>query len=84
MSKTQQPTIDPAPQPSRSAVILMLKTFADTTWRMFVPPFGGLGIGFWADTQYHTGPWGMLAGVILGCWTTLWLIVIQIKRIRKK
>jgi len=81
MSKTQQPD-DPAPSPSRSTVILMLRTLADTTWRMFVPPFASLGFGYWVDVQYHSAPWAALGSVVVGIGVSAWLIATQIKKVR--
>ena len=52
--------------PDRSTVILLLSTMADTTWRMFVPIIGLTVGGLLLDKQFHTTPWIMIIGIILG------------------
>ena len=52
--------------PDRSTVILLLSTMADTTWRMFVPIIGLTVGGLLLDKQFHTTPWIMIVGIIVG------------------
>lgn len=52
--------------PDRSTVILLLSTMGDTTWRMFVPIIGLTVGGLLLDKQFHTTPWIMIVGIILG------------------
>ena len=74
---------DTAPTPpDRSTVILLLGDIANTTWRMFVPTLLFIGLGFWADSSWHTKPWLTIAGLIIGVAITTELMRRQFKRIR--
>lgn len=44
----------------------LLVSAADTTWRMFVPTIGFTFLGVWLDSSWHTKPWLMFVGVVLG------------------
>lgn len=41
--------------------------------------FGGLGLGWLADTTFKTLPWGMVLGVIVGMVSTIYLVVKRSK-----
>ena len=55
-------------------------TMADTTWRIFVPVVGLTLFGVWLDRQWHTKPWLMFAGVIVGALCAVVLVKRQIER----
>lgn len=67
--------------------VLMMKTVAGTTWRMFVPTIGFTLVGLVADYYYGTKPWLMVAGIALGfavSFSLVWLQVAQIRRQESK
>lgn len=50
-----------------SAGIIIFKTLADTTWRMFIPPAVGAVIGLQLEVQglQQAAVWGAIIGVIV-------------------
>lgn len=72
----------PAP-PEQSTVILLLGTIGDTTWRMFIPTIGLTVLGLLADKQFHTTPWIMVVGIILGTLIAALLVRRQIKKVNE-
>jgi len=52
--------------PPNSTALLLLGTFADTTWRMLVPSVGLTLLGVWLDSICGVKPWLMVVGIILG------------------
>lgn len=66
---------------ARTVRSVMLGTFADTTWRMFVPVMGGAGLGYLADQAWHTRPAGVIAGMMLGIVLAILLVVHQYQRV---
>ncbi len=66
--------------PSSSTVILMLATIGDTTWRLFVPSVGLTIAGLLLDKQFHSSPWLLTAGVVLGAALAIWLVRLQMKK----
>ncbi|AHB42522.1 hypothetical protein RAAC3_TM7C00001G0679 [Candidatus Saccharibacteria bacterium RAAC3_TM7_1] len=74
---TQQP-------PTHSTVLLLLGDIADTTWRMFVPTIGFIGLGFWGDSTFRgTKPWLTIAGIVVGITVTSLLIARQLKKVKQ-
>lgn len=69
--------------PEQSTVVLLLGTIGDTTWRMFVPTIGLTVLGLLADKQFHTTPWIMVAGIILGALLAAALVRRQIKKVNE-
>lgn len=57
-------------------------TIADTTWRMFVPSVGFTLLGVWADAQWHTKPWLMIVGIVIGAVSAYLLVAQQIARLK--
>ncbi len=66
------------------ASVLMAKTIAGTTWRMFVPTIGFTLVGLAADYCYRTKPWLMVSGVALGFAVSFGLVWLQIAQIRRQ
>ena len=64
--------------------VLMMKTVAGTTWRMFVPTIGFTLVGLAADYCYRTKPWLMVSGVALGFAVSFGLVWLQIAQIRRQ
>ena len=71
------------PPKSSSTVILMALTIADTTWRMFVPTVGFTIGGLLLDKAWHTTPWVMIAGIVVGTLVAVWLVRMQMKKVDK-
>lgn len=55
----------------------------DTTWRMFVPTIGLALLGYWLDRQWHTAPWVMLLGLIIGSALAGLLVRRQLKKVNE-
>ena len=68
---------------SRGSALYLIATMADTTWRMFVPTVGLLLIGNWLDGKYHTKPWLLLIGAMIGAGIATYLVKRQLQRGRK-
>ena len=83
MSSLQNDSDKKPTPPDTSTVILLLGTIGDTTWRMFVPTIGLTVLGLLADKQFHTTPWIMLLGIILGVILAYVLVRRQIKEVQK-
>ncbi len=64
--------------PSPAAVLIT--SIGDTTWRMFVPTVGCLLLGRLIDDNYHTKPWGMVSGIVIGTVITAFLIKRQLEK----
>lgn len=71
---------EPAPKPSSNAVLAMITTMADTTWRMFVPILGLLVAGIFADKAMGSFPWLTLLGFVIGIAISALLIRNQMKK----
>lgn len=71
-----------APEPRDRAPLLLLGTFADTTWRMFVPAVGFTLLGVWLDGQFGTKPWLMFVGIAVGVLGAWLLVIKQVDEIR--
>jgi F0F1-type ATP synthase assembly protein I len=67
------------PSERPSAVVFM--TIADTTWRMFIPSIGLTLLGVWCDQRWHTTPWLMFAGIILGMIVAALAVWLQYKKL---
>ena len=66
------------------ASVLMMKTAAGTTWRMFVPTIGFTMVGLAADYCYGTKPWLMVAGISLGFAVSFSLVWLQVAKIKQQ
>ena len=82
----QPPESDPVPpsKSDQSAVAVLLRDMADTTWRMFVPIVGLLLVGRYLDVKWHTKPFLMLAGAAVGAVIAAVLIKAQLKQSSNK
>ena len=82
MSKQPNDAPDQKGQPpERSAAVLLLSDIADTTWRMFIPSIGCTMLGLYLDKQWHTAPWLMISGIIIGVAIAGVLVYRQLKRV---
>lgn len=72
-----------SPEPSGPAQ-LVVGTFLDTTWRMFVPSIGLTLLGVWLDGQFGTKPWLMAAGIVLGLTGAFLLVRQQFQGVKKQ
>lgn len=59
------------------AFFVLLTDIADTTWRMFLPTLGGLGIGWWIG-----GIWAGFVGFLVGAGITFLLIRQEFTKVR--
>jgi F0F1-type ATP synthase assembly protein I len=73
----------PPPKPTKSQVILMFGTMADTSWRMFIPIISLTVLGIWADRSWQTKPWMTVAGIIIGVILAGLLVQRQLERVKK-
>jgi hypothetical protein len=80
MAKIGNPGDNTTQPPTKSTVVFLLGTMADTTWRMFVPIIGLTLLGLYIDKQLHTVPWLMIVGIIGGVVIAGLLIRNQIKK----
>jgi len=74
---------DRATAPTRSVMLTMFGTVADTTWRMFVPTLSGVGLGIWGDKTWDTTPLFTVIGVAIGALLSFGLVYLQIRRVKK-
>lgn len=72
----------PTPPPEKSTVVLLLGDIGDTTWRMFVPTIGFTLVGLYVDSQLHTKPWCMIAGIIIGSVCAGYLVKRQLQKVK--
>ena len=69
------------PSPQVSAVPLIVGTFVDVTWRMFVPVLMGTLAGWLIDKAAHTRPVFILGGLGLGVLGSCLLMVRLYKKV---
>lgn len=50
-----------------NSTLVILKTLADTTWRMFIPPALGAVVGLQLESQgvHQAAVWGAIVGVVI-------------------
>lgn len=70
------------PNPSTENQFIIIGTFLDTTWRMFVPILVTTLIGYGLDKLYETRPTGVLLGVAAGVILSVALIYQQYKKVK--
>lgn len=65
-TETDKPSADKSAK-EVNATFVILKTLADTTWRMFVPPALGAVIGLQLENQgmKQAAVWGAIIGVVI-------------------
>ena len=80
MNSSPDNSDDQATPPTKGAVILLLGTIADTTWRMFVPTLSGIFIGHMLDQKLGTWPWIFVTGTVLGCLLSGLLVAKQLRK----
>ena len=81
---TQLPSLQTkATKLPRSAVILLLLTILDTTWRAFVPTSGGTVLGITLDNVFHQAPLFTTGMIIAGFATSAVLITLQIRKVQR-
>lgn len=71
---------NPTPKSGSNAVLQMITTMADTTWRMFVPILGLLLAGIYFDKLWSSFPWMTLLGFVLGVGISALLVRNQLKK----
>ena len=83
MSSSQNDGNKKPTPPDKSTVVLLLGTIGDTTWRMFVPTIGLTVLGLLIDKQFHTAPWVMVAGIVVGTLLACLLVRRQIQKVKQ-
>ena len=63
--------------------LVVFKTIADTTWRMFVPVIIGACGGIWVDNNLHT-QFCAISGSLFGLSASIALVWDQYKKATKK
>lgn len=71
------------PKKSTENQLLIVGTFFDTTWRMFVPILITTLIGYGIDKAADSRPVGVLVGMVIGIILSIWLVVLQYKTVKK-
>jgi F0F1-type ATP synthase assembly protein I len=77
-----------SPQPMKTktttqAVFLLATTALDATWRTLVPGIVGTVLGLILDHAWHTTPFIMIVGLVLGVALSILLIKKQFKALNK-
>lgn len=70
------------PESSTENQLLIVGTFLDTTWRMFVPILVTTLIGYGVDKIYQTRPTGVLLGLVAGIALSIALVYQQYKKVK--
>ena len=65
---------------AKNALLQMITTMADTTWRMFVPILGLLIAGIYVDKAVGSFPWFTLIGFVVGIGISALLIRNQFRK----
>lgn len=71
------------PTSSTDNQLLIVGTFLDTTWRMFVPILVTTLLGYVADKQLGSMPIGVLSGLGLGVLSSALLVWQQYKTVKQ-
>lgn len=71
------------PKQSTDSQILIVATFFDTTWRMFIPILATTLIGYVIDKKLGSIPIGILSGLGLGLVIAILLVWQQYKSVKK-
>ncbi len=66
-----------------SAVILLLLTILDTTWRAFIPPIGGTFLGIGLDNLLNKAPLFTTIMIIIGFLISAVLIALQLRNVKR-
>jgi len=74
---------DTSVPPTSSTALLLLGTFADTTWRMLVPSVGFTLVGVWLDSMWGTKPWIMALGIVIGSIGAVLLVKQQFVKVKQ-
>lgn len=78
---TQKDTKTEKPK-SVSDNVSLLRTMADTSWRMLIPSAVFVAGGLYGDLHWGTKPWLTLFSVVLGLIVSVLLIKNQISKVK--
>ena len=81
MTPDQQTNKKHAASRQRDDVMRILRTMADTTWRMFAPPAVVVPVGIWADLKLGTKPWLTILAAFIGLGLSVALVAKQMREI---
>jgi F0F1-type ATP synthase assembly protein I len=79
----RQKSADQTTQRPSSAVLLLITTALDTTWRTLVPGIVGVIVGIWLDHTWHTTPMMTIIGLVMGIVLSVVLIYRQFKAVQR-
>lgn len=77
-----KPDVQSGPKDRAEVSTLLARTMIGTTWRMFVPSIGCLIVGLLLDGMYHTTPWLLLIGFLIGLMVSALLVRGQIRQLK--
>lgn len=60
------PSPPPSPKPAWSEVIRAVAPYMNIGWSFLVAMGLGSWFGYWLDTRFHTEPWFLIIGALLG------------------
>lgn len=83
VTKDEQSSESSSVPPIDSTALLLIGTFADTTWRMLVPSVGLTLLGVWLDDVWGFKPWLMIVGIVLGTTFAILLVKKQFNNVKK-
>lgn len=73
---------DSSSGPNLGTAMILLKTVADTTWRLFVPTVGLTALGVTIDNVFDTKPWLSVVCVVVGAALSFMLVLQQLKKVK--
>lgn len=68
---------------SVSPVRVIVMTMLDTTWRVFVPPIGGVAVGVLIDNLFKIAPIATAICLVAGTGLSIFLIAKQLSKVQK-
>lgn len=80
-AKADSASAQPAKYTKNKVAVVLMGTFIDTTWRMFLPTIGLMLIGMWIDNMLGTKYIFMILLFISGCLLAALLVRKQLKKI---
>jgi F0F1-type ATP synthase assembly protein I len=82
VSVDKKTTDTPEASPVKHPALLLTATALDTTWRVIFPGLVGVVGGLLLDKAWHTTPWVMIVGIVLGVALSAYLVYRQLKTVK--
>lgn len=80
-AKADSASAQTAKYTQKNVAVVLIGTFIDTTWRMFLPTIGLMLIGMWIDSILGTKFIFMILLLVSGCIVAVLLVRQQMKKI---